>query len=247
MKISVIIPVHNLEDGITGCLDSVAMQDFEKSDYEVLIVLDACTDGTAAIVDGWRNLHRDINVRIFQSQCKTPGGARNVGLDNATGEYIMFIDGDDKLIHLSAMTLLFNAVQGHNAVRVTDHEMRGNHTKFSKRLTLWLHFFSRELIGNERFTDMLLNEDFEFVKRIRSKPEYDEAQINTPLYYYNYDSERMIERIRQVRKESFERSKQGLTPLYVRDEFIVGGVDIRELIGNVKIGRAKRSHEAGDV
>lgn len=234
MKISVIIPVHNLENGITQCLDSVALQDFDRTEYEILLVLDACTDSTAAVVSHWQNLHRDVNVRVFNSQCQTPGGARNVGLDNATGEYIMFIDGDDKLINLSAMTLLYNAVQGHNAVRVTDHEMKGNHIKFSDRLTLWLHFFSRELIGSERFTDMLLNEDFEFVKRVRGKAEYDETQIDTPLYYYNYDEARMIERIKKVRRESFERRKKGLPPLYVEDEFLGGLKDFEELVRGIK-------------
>lgn len=235
MKISVIIPIHDLENSITQCLDSVAMQDFDKSEYEILLVLDACTDGTAIVVEGWQNLHRDVNVRVFQSQCRTPGGARNVGLDNATGEYIMFIDGDDRLINLSAMTILYNAVQGHNAVRVTDHEMRDNHVKFSDRLTLWLHFFSRELIGDSRFTDMLLNEDFEFVKRVRSKPEYDEAIVSTPLYYYNYDNDRMIERIREVRKATSERNKQGLPPLYVRDEFMSDDGRIQTIIDQIKM------------
>ena len=222
MKISVIIPVYNLESEITQCLDSIAMQDFDRSEYEIIVVLDSCTDNSAEVVRGWREEHGDINLNIFYAQCRTPGGARNVGLDMAEGEYIMFVDGDDYLINDHAMTMLYDAVQGHNAVRVMDHEMSGNHVKFSQRLTLWLHFFSRELIGEERFTDMLLNEDYEFVKRIRSKPEYDEAQIWEPLYFYNFDEERMINRIREVVRTASERRDRGLPPLYVGDEFVVG-------------------------
>ena len=139
----------------------------------------------------------------------------------ADGEYIMFVDGDDYLINDHAMTMLYNAVQGHNAVRVMDHETN-NRVKFSQRLTLWLHFFSRELIGEERFTNMRLNEDFEFVKRIRSKPEYDEIQVFEPLYFYDYDEERMIQRILNVLRESAERKQQGLSPLYVDDEYDIG-------------------------
>lgn len=219
MKISVIIPVHNLESQIVECLKSIAAQDFNKSEYEILLVLDACTDNTESVIRMWHDLNREINIKIFYAQSRTPGGARNVGLNYAVGEYILFVDGDDRLINNSAMTLLYNSIQGHNAVRVMDHEMNGAHTKFSERLTLWLHFFSRELIGTERFTDMLLNEDYEFVKRIRNKPEYNEAIITTPLYYYNYDNERMLQRIKAVRKESFERKQRGLAPLYVSDEF----------------------------
>jgi glycosyltransferase involved in cell wall biosynthesis len=219
MKISIIIPVHNLENEIVQCLESIAAQDFDKREYEVLLILDSCTDGSERTIHTWHNEHNDIILHIFYSQCKTPGGARNIGLDMAEGEYILFIDGDDYLINNSAMSLLYNAIQGHNAVRVMDHERSGTHVKFSNRLTLWLHFFSRELIGESRMTDMLLNEDYEFVKRIRNKPEYNEVQLFTPLYYYNYDEERMIQRIKQVRQETYERRKQGLPALYVSDEF----------------------------
>lgn len=236
MKISVIIPIHNLEKEVVQCLDSVAAQDFEKSEYEILAVLDSCTDNTEKVVRAWGDMHTDINLNLFYAQCRTPGGARNMGLEHAMGEYIMFIDGDDYLINDSAMTMLYDAVQGHNAVRVLDHEMSGNHVKFSKRLTLWLHFFSRELIGAERFTHMLLNEDFEFVKRIRSKPEYNEVQLNVPLYYYNFDEARMLQRIKYVLHASAERQEQGLPPLFVEDEFTGEGLPLEVIAGNT-LGR----------
>ena len=66
---------------------------------------------------------------------------------------------------------------------------------------------------------MQLNEDYEFVKRIRNKPEYDEVKLNESLYYYNYDESKMIQRIKDVRRLTFERKQQGLPPLYVSDEF----------------------------
>ena len=220
-KISVIIPVHNLEKEIIRCLDSIAEQDFDRSEYEILTILDSCTDNSEDIIRSWYSEHSDITLNIFYTQCRTPGGARNVGLDMAEGEYIMFIDGDDYLINFHAMTMLYDAVNGHNAVRVMDHETN-NRVKFSQRLTLWLHFFSRELIGEERFTNMLLNEDFEFVKRIRSHPEYDEVQIYEPLYFYDYNEERMIQRILNVLRMSAERKQQGLPLLYVDDEYDIG-------------------------
>lgn len=233
MKISVIIPIHNLENEITKCLDSIAAQDFAPTEYEICAILDSCTDNTESIMRNWHYNHKDIHMNIFYAQCRTPGGARNVGLDMSEGEYVMFIDGDDYLINKSAMTILYEAVQGHNAVRVMDHEMRGNHVKFSQRLTLWLHFFSRELIGKERFTNMLLNEDFEFVKRIRRKAKYDEVQVNEPLYYYNFDEERMLQRIEYVIRKSSERREQGLPPLYVDDEFSVGEIPAEIRGGNI--------------
>lgn len=220
MKISVIIPVRNLGYQTVKCLDSINMQDFPKTEYEVIVIFDSCTDNSASVVDGWHNLHPNVNLRTFTTQCGSPGGARNVGLDNATGEYVMFVDGDDYLMKSSAMTILNNAAQGHNAVRVMDHGVSGTMVKFSERLTLWLHFFARDLIGDERFTDLLLCEDYEFVKRIRNKPNYNEAIVTTALYFYNYDNDRMVARINNVRALSKEREKQGLPPLCVSDEFI---------------------------
>lgn len=220
MKISVIIPIKDLGSKILPCLNSIYSQDMSKSDYEVLMVFDSCSDDSESVVREWVKQHSDMRLRAFRADCGCPGGARNVGLDHAAGEFIMFVDGDDYLINDSAMTILYNAAQGHNAVRVTDHKVTPPMTKYSQRLTIWLHFFSRALIGNDRFTDLLLCEDYEFVKRIRSKAEYDEAIVTTPLYYYNYDHNRMKARIKKVLALSEERKKQGLPPLYVCDEFV---------------------------
>lgn len=225
MKISVIIPVHNVGTALLTCLDSIYAQDFPKSDYEVLVVFDSCTDNSESIVLSWQKEHNDMRMRAFRKHCGSAGGARNVGLDNACGEFILFVDGDDYLMNNSAMTILYNAAQGHNAVRMLDHGLGGGTIKFSKRLTIWLHFFSREFIGNDRFTDLMLSEDFEFVKRIRSKPGYNEATVNIPLYFYNYDRERMIERIKKAHNISRERAKQGLPPVFVCDEFIPDELD----------------------
>lgn len=65
----------------------------------------------------------------------------------------------------------------------------------------------------------MINEDYEFVKRVRDKAEYNENQINTPIYFYNYDFERMADRIVKVLQISRERKEQGLPPVYVFDEF----------------------------
>ena len=82
MKISVIIPIHNLGEQIVICLNSILSQDFKKTEYEVLTVLDCCTDGTEKIIRDWQAEHTDVNMTLLYSQSKTPGGARNVGLDN---------------------------------------------------------------------------------------------------------------------------------------------------------------------
>lgn len=220
MKISVVVPARNAEKTIVRCLDSIAVQEFDKKDYEVLIAFDSCDDDSLKVVGKWIELHPDINVRCFSCKCGSPGGARNVCLDNARGDYVMFVDADDWIMDMFAMNILFDAISGHNAVRVMDHGVRGNMIKFSNRLTIWLHVFSRELIGNDRFTDKQLCEDYEFVNLIRKKTGYDEVIVNKPLYFYEYDDDRMKNRINKVMFESSARKARGLSPMYVSDGFV---------------------------
>lgn len=221
MKISVIVPVHNLEGEITNCLYSLYTQNFEKIEYEVILILDSVTDNSENVINEWAEAHRDMNLKLLKTNCHSASGARNVGLNNASGQYIAFVDGDDYLMNNSALSILYNAIQGYNSVRVMTHIVNDPRGNFSERLTLWLHFFSKELIGETRFCeDLIINEDFEFVKRVRSKPEYNETQINVPLYFYNYDFERMTDRIVRALQISRERKEQGLPPVYVSDEFV---------------------------
>lgn len=89
--ISIIIPVYNVEQYVAQCLDSVLSQ--TSDDYEVIIVDDGSTDKSGEICDNYANQNERIHV--FH---KTNGGlsdARNFGIDNSTGEYLMFVDSDD--------------------------------------------------------------------------------------------------------------------------------------------------------
>jgi glycosyltransferase involved in cell wall biosynthesis len=88
MLFSVIIPTYNRAALLCTALDSVFAQTF--TDYEVIVVDDGSTDGTAAMVASYGG-----RVRYFQQQNKGPGAARNLGAQHATGEYLAFLDSDD--------------------------------------------------------------------------------------------------------------------------------------------------------
>lgn len=92
--ISVIVPVHNVEDYVADCLHSILDQKFE--DVEVIVVDDASTDGSAGVVEDVIAGHD--NVRFVRLQQNVGlGHARNEGLKLATGTYLMFVDSDDYL------------------------------------------------------------------------------------------------------------------------------------------------------
>ena len=90
IDISVIIPVYNAAPLIRRCLDSVLAQK-GKYTYEVLLIDDGSTDDSVEIIKSYNN----TKFKIFQQKNKGPAAARNVGITNALGKYIAFLDADD--------------------------------------------------------------------------------------------------------------------------------------------------------
>lgn len=91
MRYSVIIPVYNSEGTLRRCLDSLVGQQF--SDYELLIINDGSTDGSDAICREYANAYSCI--RYFAKENGGVSSARNLGLEQAEGKYILFVDSDD--------------------------------------------------------------------------------------------------------------------------------------------------------
>lgn len=93
-SISVIIPVHRVADYLDRCLDSVLNQSGAESGVEVIAVDDASPDGSGAVLAA----RSDPRLRVLRSDTTVgPGRARELGLKEATGEYLWFVDADDEL------------------------------------------------------------------------------------------------------------------------------------------------------
>lgn len=93
MKFSVIIPVYNVESYLRDCLDSVLNQTF--ADWEAICVNDGSTDGSANILDEYAA--RESRLKVITQPNGGLSAARNVGIDAAEGEYVLFLDSDDWL------------------------------------------------------------------------------------------------------------------------------------------------------
>lgn len=91
MKCSVIIPVYNASKTLHRCVDSILAQSF--TDFELLLINDGSKDDSGVICDEYAA--KDSRVRVFHKENGGVSSARNVGLDNAKGEWIAFIDVDD--------------------------------------------------------------------------------------------------------------------------------------------------------
>ena len=91
MKYSVIIPVYNAERTLRRCLDSLLPQ--LNNDIEVLLINDGSMDKSGAICQEYAE--NNLSIRLFEQENSGVSVARNRGLDNANGEYVLFIDSDD--------------------------------------------------------------------------------------------------------------------------------------------------------
>lgn len=102
IKISVIIPVYNLEKYISKCLESVVNQTLR--DIEIIIINDGSTDGTIECINKYSEV--DSRIKIYTQKNQGVSTARNKGIELSKGEYITFIDGDDT-VHTNMLEDLY--------------------------------------------------------------------------------------------------------------------------------------------
>ena len=91
MKISIIVPVYNVEKYIRQCVESVLEQTYQN--FELILVDDGSPDNCGKICDTYAK--GDSRIKVIHKETGGLSDARNVGAANATGEYILFLAGDD--------------------------------------------------------------------------------------------------------------------------------------------------------
>ncbi len=95
MKLSIIIPIYNVEAYLPACLDSVFAQGLDEDAFEVLCVNDGTPDDSVQIIKNYMALHK--NIVLVEQENQGVSVARNNGLSRAKGDYVLFLDSDDKL------------------------------------------------------------------------------------------------------------------------------------------------------
>ena len=181
--ISVIVPVYNAEKYLQRCVDSILKQSF--TDFEVLLIDDGSHDRSGELCDEYGD--KDNRVSVFHMENGGVSSARNVGLDNALGDWLAFVDSDDTL----SRDFLYHMVTGIDecvslVVSKCDVIMRDKvnlshvaleNTTITGNLMLirllkgdnvrnevWAKLFKRSFIGNERFSrGIVIGEDLLFL------------------------------------------------------------------------------------
>ena len=126
-KITVIIPVYNVEKYLKEAIEATINQTYKN--LEIILVDDGSTDSSGKICDEYAK--KDNRIKVIHQENRGMSGARNVGLECATGKYIMFSDSDDTF-ELNACEKLYNFIEKTNADYVV-----GNYTNMDEDGTKW--------------------------------------------------------------------------------------------------------------
>ena len=117
-KLSIIVPVYNVEQYIKACIESLYRQEIAEKDLEIIIVNDGTPDNSMEVIADIVSQHS--NITVVEQENQGLSAARNTGLEKAIGEYILFVDSDDLLIDCSLKPLLELSVSSKADLIVAD-------------------------------------------------------------------------------------------------------------------------------
>lgn len=202
--VSVVVPVYNTKDYLVSCVESLLGQTF--SSIEIILVDDGSTDGSAEVCDDFAM--QDSRVRVAHKKNEGVSKARNLGLDLAVGQYILFVDSDDWCSKgMIEKLMLPSDLVGMAVDRLTIAASRDVPANWCDRsgfevidsLTLLSRMFyqsgvhngvagklySTSAIGNKRFKkDITVGEDFLFNYEVLSSEPLQIAILNSGDYFY---------------------------------------------------------------
>lgn len=142
--ITVIVPCYNVEKYIVRCIQSIENQTYGFENIELILIDDASTDNTAALLDIYRQKYPQRVIVISLKKNGRQGAARNKGLDIASGKYVSFVDGDD-MIDITMLEKMHNKI-----IEYDCDEVRCGTCRFSTEQDI-----SKRYIGtNDRYMDL---------------------------------------------------------------------------------------------
>ena len=179
VKVSVIVPVYNVEKYIDKCLDSLVNQTLK--DIEIIVVNDGSPDNSQEIIDKYVKKYPK-KVKSYIKENGGQGSARNLGLESAKGEYISFVDSDDYL-DLNMLEEMYNVAKekdndivicdlvdhyllDDNEEKVIYHNCTKYDSVYEVTPSACNKIFRREVIGDLKFLSRLWYEDFNFTTKI---------------------------------------------------------------------------------
>lgn len=221
--ISVIVPVYNIMDCLPRCVQSLRQQTYEN--LEILLVDDGSTDGTGQLCD--RLAAEDRRVRVLHKENGGTSSARNLGIESARGEFLGFVDSDD-YVEPDMYMRLYQAARGREdwlvqvgrdevdqqgrqlpgICEIPEREQSFLAVDFLRELLLHkgdcsfcTKLVPRRLLGEDRFPEKQLNEDFHLMIRLLQRTE-GVASLPVCGYHVFY---RLGSNTRKKREDDFSR------------------------------------------
>ena len=223
IKVSIIVAAYNIENYIGRCIESLIKQTFK--DIEIIIVNDGSTDATLKRIKDKAN--EDSRISVINQENKGLIEARKIGLANAKGKYILFVDGDDWLEVNTIEKLYFNATEInadivlYNSIWADDDGIVKKQITYSQEesfkddyikmfllgklsVNIWSKFIKKEFLqGIEFESNISYGEDLiTVIKLLINKPKI--AYLNEYLYYY-YQRDGAITKV--INSKVFELEK----------------------------------------
>ena len=207
-KISVIVPVYNVEAYLERCVESILQQTYAH--FELILINDGSTDSSGQICDQLASQYE--NIKVYHIENAGVSNARNMGIQLATGSWVTFIDSDD-FVTQDYLATLVSAVEGLNVgfvIAPLHHIKNGIVTDIpshSGKTELWsteetmkellmttrtsffpvAKLFKRDLLADEKFnTNYHLAEDALFLTELLLKTRCSSVFIDKPVYYYDH-------------------------------------------------------------
>lgn len=218
-KVSIIVPVFNAAKHLSRCLDSCVLQGYE--DKQIVIVNDGSTDLSQEIIDDYVSIYPTIIIKLTIPN-SGPAHARKVGLENSSGEFIIFLDADDYLGKDALFNVVANQdrtkadlVVGQYALVMNSGVKQGK--RFSSAagefgvisaflrhqlpITLWAVLYRRSILESVNFFDYQVGEDFVINCQIYSIKKLNVSVIPEVIYFYQRHDDSLTKSINDSKTE----------------------------------------------
>lgn len=209
-KVSVILPVYNMENYLEDCIDSVLSSSYQN--LEIIAVDDGSTDNTSAMLD--ELAERDKRLSVIHTDNQGVSSARNRGIQESSGEYVTFVDADDLIDH-QMLEKMIDAMESSDSdiavctrrrfsngqqyetlnlsgrkmvFQIIDLKIDSMHTVYDWSVT-WGKIYRRELLQGIAFSpNIKYGEDLFFAADVWSKAER-AVYLDEAFYGYRYNEE----------------------------------------------------------
>lgn len=222
--ISVIIPVYNVENYLEKCIKSVIIQEYKN--IEIIIINDGSTDNSKKICSNYEE--KDKRIKLINIKNCGVSNARNIGIENANGKYITFIDADDcvekdyveklyKICIDNNVDISICGIKNYNekyektySNKNTANKLLTNEEAIAEMLderlyyaNVWAKMYKASILKDIRFdVNLKIGEDLKF--NIQAMEKANAVFINTELLLYNY-----LIRDNSVTRDKFNEKWQG--------------------------------------